>query len=143
MVARSAVDRAHTHGLLGRCAPRLALVVFAVSLSGCSFLFSKRPPEDYRRGQPLDCSGYALPFIDTVWAGLNAFGAIQAAATDDATWKQKSGYDRSAIVGLGVSWFVISGLSAAHGYRNAAECDEAREEGEAFEESRRRGASAF
>lgn len=117
---------------------RVLLVTLVLGLGGCSFLFSKPPSDEYRPRGDVDCSGYALPILDTMWAGLNGIGALRAASTDDATWRRQSQpYDRSLVMVVGVGWLVVSGLSAIHGYGNGAACAEAQEEAAALDERRR------
>jgi hypothetical protein len=95
-----------------------------VLTSGCSLVFSKGPKSyDYDEMGIIDCSGTTLPVLDTIWAGLNGLGALQAVSTDDETWKkQNSSYDRSTVIASGLLWVVVSGVSAAYGYHNASEC---------------------
>jgi hypothetical protein len=59
----------------------LLLAGLALSLTGCSFLFSKGPPDDYRERTRFDCSGYTAPLLDALWAALNGIGAMNVAVS--------------------------------------------------------------
>ena len=110
----------------------LRQVVFgalAVSFAGCSFVFSKGPPDDYKEVSHFDCSGYTAPVLDTIWAALNGLGALNAAGASGREWKQQNqSYDQSTVVGVGLMWLAISGASAIYGYHNASACEDAKEE---------------
>jgi hypothetical protein len=105
----------------------IVLGILGSQLAGCSFLFSKGPKSDSDYGtQPSDCSGYALPVLDTVWAGLNGIGAMTAASTSQAEWDSKKEFaSRSTTIAVGLLWLGISGASAIYGYSNASKCSEA------------------
>jgi hypothetical protein len=137
MATLRSVESADASWLAGRLVTRLALVMLALSLAGCSFLFSKGPADEFRPGDQVDCSGYALPVLDTMLATLNGIGAIEAATSDDASWKRQMGYDRSVAMALGGLWFVVYSASAIHGYRIGAACADAQEDAAGFEERRR------
>lgn len=108
----------------------LILGILGSQLAGCSFLFSKGPPSDsdYRREMSLDCSGYTLPVLDTIWAGLNGLGALTAASMSQGEWDKKYSYSRSETMAVGLVWLGISGASAIYGYTKAHECSEAMDE---------------
>jgi hypothetical protein len=113
----------------GRWVTRVALVMLALSLTGCSFLFSKPPPKDYRKADHFDCSGYALPILDTLWVAANGITAARAMGTSDVTWKQQNhDYDRMDVIAVGTVWVIVSGISAIYGYKNAAQCARATDE---------------
>ena len=105
----------------------LVLGILGSQLAGCSFLFSKGPKSDSDYGtHPGDCSGYALPVLDTVWAGLNGIGAMTAASTSQVEWDSKKEYaSRSTTIAVGLLWLGIYGASAIYGYSNASKCSEA------------------
>ena len=50
----------------------LALGLFSIPSTGCSFLGSYGPPPDYRQVESFDCTGYTLPVLDTIWAVCGA-----------------------------------------------------------------------
>ena len=106
------------------------LIILTLFTSGCSFLFSKGPkPDEYDDMGNIDCSGYTAPVLDAIWAGLNAIGAMQAAAATDETWKRdQPEYDRSTVMTSGFLWLAISGTSAIYGLSNASACERARAE---------------
>src|ERR1035441_4655991 len=112
---------------------RLSLVSFVAlscsQVAGCSFLFSNAPPPEDQRDAYFDCSGYAEPVIDTVWAGLNGLGALVAAGTSQADWNSKPEFgSRSVTIASGLVWLGLSGASAIYGYSNAQRCSEAKDE---------------
>ena len=105
---------------------RLITIMIAVLLfqSGCSFLFVKGPPEQHAQMASFDCSeSHAWPVIDTIWAGLNGLGAINA-SSDNMTPNQ------SQVVAVGVSWLVVSGISAIYGFSQVSACNNARRQRE-------------
>jgi hypothetical protein len=107
----------------------LAFGFFSLQSAGCSYLAAYGPPPDYREVHPFDCTGYTLPVLDTIWAGLNALGAaIAATASDDEWQKTYGGGSRSATIMSGLLWVGISGTSAAYGYSKAEACANARDE---------------
>lgn len=107
----------------------LALALSCSQVAGCSFLFSNAPPPDDQREAYFDCSGYAEPVIDTVWAGLNGLGTLVAAGTSQADWNSKPEFgSRSATIASGLIWLGLSGASAIYGYSNAQKCSEAKDE---------------
>jgi hypothetical protein len=107
----------------------LALGLFSIPSTGCSFLGSYGPPPDYRQVESFDCTGYTLPVLDTIWAGLNGLGAAIAASSSDVDWQKKyAGASRSTTIVSGLLWVGISGVSAAYGYSKAEECTNARNE---------------
>jgi hypothetical protein len=107
----------------------LVVALSCSQVAGCSFLFSNAPPPDDQRDTYFDCSGYAEPVIDTVWAGLNGLGALVAAGTSQADWNSKPEFgSRSATIASGLVWLGLSGASAIYGYSNAQKCSEAKTE---------------
>jgi hypothetical protein len=113
-------------GKAGLALFRITLVVLSVSLASCSFAFSKGPSDD--EDVYFHCSGYALPMLDTIWAGLNGIGAMTAANASDAAWKRDHpGYDRSTVMLSGFTWMFVSGASAMYGYHIASICADAKE----------------
>jgi uncharacterized protein YjdB len=60
--------------------------------------------------------GDAGPILDVVWAGLNVLGAI-IIATDPDAYENSTG----AIV-IGLSWGVVSGISAGVGFNKSKQC---------------------
>lgn len=115
----------------------IGVVISAVLLqSGCSFLFVKGPPANHAEMASFDCSeSNALPVLDLIWAGLNGIGAASAAG-DDQIMNQEQ------IVGVGLAWVVVSGISAIYGFNKVGQCKNAREQREkryqSYEEERRR-----
>ena len=106
-------------------APLVLVMSASIASSGCSYIFSKGPPDDHRRLRYFDCStSYAPPVLDTIWAGLNGLGALNAASSSDAEWT--STYSRGATMAVGLVWLMLSGSSAFYGYSQVSSCNEAR-----------------
>jgi hypothetical protein len=101
-------------GLIGTMACALLLH------SGCSFLFVHGPPADHARVTTFECSeSNAWPVVDVIWAGLNGLGAASAAG-DDKNPQQ------GQIVGVGIAWLVVSGISAIYGFGKVSTCKDAK-----------------
>ncbi len=114
---------------MGHLLRQIVVGALALAVAGCSFVISKGPPDDYKEVGQLECSGAAAPVLDTIWAVLNGLGAIKTGSMTDREWKQQyQGVDQSTVVGVGIMWLAISGASAIYGYRNAALCEDAKEE---------------
>jgi hypothetical protein len=113
----------------GRPGLLLSLCLSCGQLAACSFIGSYGPPPDYQRVQSFDCTGYTLPVLDTIWAGLNGFGAISAAASTDDEWNSRTSIaSRSTTIAVGLVWLALSGASAAYGYSTARECTKAKDD---------------
>ncbi len=97
----------------------LALAILCNQLAGCSIFFSQGPPSPPRRKQPFDCSGDALPIIDTIMAGSAGLSVVSTVATGSA-----HGFaENAAIVLPGLFLMALSVASAGHGYKNADACE--------------------
>jgi hypothetical protein len=96
-------------------------MIAAVSLHpGCSFLFVSGPPADHARMASFECSeSNAVPVLDTIWAGLNGLGAISVAGDN-------TNPNQGQIAAVGISWLVLSGISAIYGYSRVSQCKTAR-----------------
>jgi hypothetical protein len=103
----------------------VVLAATLVTLSpGCSFIFSQGPLPEASHYQQIDCSGYVPPVLDTIWGGLNAIGALSAWSTSQNEWNKTSHpAPRDAVIGVGLTWLVLSGASAIYGYKIASDCD--------------------
>jgi len=70
----------------------------------------------------FDCSdSNAWPVIDAIWAGLNGIGAASAAG-DDKT------QNRGQIIGVGLAWLAVSGISAIYGFSKVSQCKDAKQQ---------------
>jgi len=97
-----------------------AMIFTVVFQSGCSFLFVHGPPANHAELASFECSdSNAWPVVDAIWAGLNGLGAASAAG-DDAN------PDQGQIVAVGVTWLVVSGISAIYGFGKVAACHDAK-----------------
>ncbi|HVT06813.1 MAG TPA: hypothetical protein VHO67_05130 [Polyangia bacterium] len=94
---------------------------------GCSFVFLKRPRDDYRPNERIDCTtGYALPNLDLALALLHiASVAILASASGDAFGGEKS---RQTLAQGDIFWMLMNGASAGWGYYKVGECRDLVEE---------------
>jgi len=91
-------------------------------LPGCSFLFVHGPPENHAALTTFQCSeSNAWPVLDGIWSLLNGLGALTAAGDDNNP-------DQGQIVAVGLSWFVVSGISAIYGFSKVSDCNKARQQ---------------
>jgi len=98
----------------------IAMIVTLSLQSGCSFLFVKGPPANHAKLASVDCSdSNAWPVLDTIWAGLNGLGAVTAAG--DATTP-----NQGQVIGVGLAWLAVSGISAIYGFSQVSACSDAR-----------------
>lgn len=95
--------------------------VLSFGTVSCGFIFAHGPPDGYEQMPSFDCTpGNTAALLDLVWGGLNVAGAAAAA-------NNPREYDRPGqIVTVGVSWAVISGVSAVAGFSKSARCRAAR-----------------
>ena len=92
-----------------------------IATSGCGLIFSHAPPEGYEQMDHFTCTeSDAGPIIDVIWGGLNVLGALVAASDPDE-------YDNSTIV-IGLSWGVVSSISAGVGFNKSKRCRAAKQE---------------
>ena len=94
---------------------------------GCSFVFLKRPRDDYRSDERIDCTtGYALPNLDLVLALAHlASVAILASATGSSFGGEKN---RQTLAQGDIFWMFMNGASAGWGYYKVGECRDLVEE---------------
>src|ERR1043165_268607 len=91
-------------------------------LPGCSFLSVHGPPENHAALTTFQCSeSNAWPVLDGIWSLLNGLGALTAAGDDNNP-------DQGQIVAVGLSWFVVSGISAIYGFSKVSDCNKARQQ---------------
>jgi hypothetical protein len=98
-----------------------AALCAALSLQpACSFMLVKGPPDNHPDLQTFECTdSYTWPVLDTIWAGLNGIGAASALG-------DRENPDRDQIVGVGMSWLVLSGIAAIYGFSKASTCSDAK-----------------
>ena len=91
-------------------------------------LFVEGPPPRHAAMPYFDCtSSVAAPVLDTVWAGLNGAGALIALGSTDAELKmQNQTNNRGTVIGVGLAWLALSGVSAVRGYQQTSDCREAK-----------------
>ncbi len=93
------------------------LVLLPMTTGACGFLFSHAPPEGYEQMDYFSCTeGNVGPALDIVWASLNLVGAMMAASNPDT-------YENSdQIIAVGLSWAIVSGISAGVGFSKSKKC---------------------
>lgn len=92
---------------------------------GCSWIFVKPLPADYRRGDWVDCTtSAAAPIVDTALGASNIGGVLYIAGTvgDKATPAL------NAMVTTALLLTIVDITSAIYGYRATAACREAQAE---------------
>ena len=103
-------------GRLLLCLPLLT------AASGCGFLFVHGPPTGHEQLEYIPCTeSDAGPVLDLVWGGLNVLGAVTIASSPDEY------PDAGLSTAMGLSWGVVSGISAASGFKKASACKRARQ----------------
>lgn len=109
-----------SHGSLRSGAFLAALLMF---VSGCGFVLSKGPPRGHETTDYFTCTeSNTGPILDIVWGGLNVLGAVIAAAEPDPYG------DRGPAVAVGLGWGVLSGFSAASGFKKSEQCRTAKKQ---------------
>jgi hypothetical protein len=100
----------------------LALVaLLAFGTSACGFIFSHGPPDGYEQMASFDCTtDNTGPILDLVWAGLNVAGALNASSNP------QDFSNSGQIVTVGLSWGVVSTISAATGFSKSKRCRNAK-----------------
>ena len=99
---------------------RLNLILLGLSsllFTGCGFLLTNGPPTGHEQMDSFSCTEHdAGPILDAFGAGAAVLVAASAAAMPDL-------HDNSGrIVTVGLAWGVVSGLSAANGFKKAKRC---------------------
>jgi hypothetical protein len=117
---------------------RIVAAVTCLSLTGCSFIFTKGPPEQHRQMPYFECStGRAAPIADSVFAGLQVIGIGITAGQSEAEYNEKNEVDegqrnpivkRNTAIGLNVVFGAMWALSAYYGYTRTAACRAAKNE---------------
>lgn len=97
---------------------RCLLACLLCLASGCSFLFTTKPPERVTAYTTLDCTtSNAAPVIDGLLSVANAVGTI---------YESNNGYPAEYIA-AGVVWTVIESVAAIYGSSVTSDCREAQE----------------
>jgi hypothetical protein len=119
----------------GANATAACALALATSVTGCSFLFSEGAPADHARRATFSCgTSHAPPVLDTVFAGVLAYGAANTASSraseiakvDPAMQADKR---REIDLAIGVSALLatLDAASAVYGYHAVSSCRGAEE----------------
>src|SRR5262245_13992971 len=100
---------------------RSMVLVIAVYLSGCSFLFVTGPPPHHEELRDFHCTASrAAPVVDTVFAILQGANLIVAAASSDKEWSDLFGGKPAVERGTAVPIYALAAgielASAIYGY---------------------------
>ena len=99
---------------------RLNLILLGLSsllFTGCGFLLTNGPPTGHEQMDSFSCTEQdAGPILDAFTGGAAVLAAASAAVKPD--WHDNSG----RIVTVGLAWGVVSGFSAANGFKKAKRC---------------------
>lgn len=114
------------------------LLAAAPALSGCSWIFLERPPQQIQPGAPVNCTASrAAPVADTVGAVLYAATAIAALAAPTSRPEQStltrldfslSPGNKALLGGFSAGLSALFAVSAAQGYASTASCRALRNE---------------
>jgi len=90
--------------------------------SGCGWLLMHGPPTGHEQMEYIPCTeSDAGPILDIAWGVLNVLGAVAIASSPN----EYESPDLAVASGLG--WGVISGFSAASGFKKVSACQRARQ----------------
>jgi hypothetical protein len=118
------MKRARLHAAMAIC---LAVSMY-MGGTGCSFMFAKKAPPQYKTMAAFDCTeGRTLPVLDVIVASLQAIRVATAAGAPDAAY-EGAALSRGADIGLGVALGTLGIASAAYGFRVTNECRRAKDE---------------
>jgi hypothetical protein len=111
-----------------------ALLVVALTLGGCSWIFMSKPPEPVvAPNYPVDCTASnAAPILDTICAGYFVANGIFLAsyATCPGNYSTSSCIDsgtKTAGIIASASLAVLCGVSAGFGYGYASRCQQTKD----------------
>lgn len=110
-------------GFAARFQLLVVLGVLSFGTTGCGFLLTHGPPDDYRERTSFSCTeSNGGPIIDVIWAALNLAGAA-AVASDPDSYENSDGL----IVG-GLTWTAVGTASAVVGFNKTKRCRAAKRE---------------
>jgi len=98
--------------------PNLILLgLSSLLFTGCGLLLTNGPPTGHEQMDSFTCTEHdAGPILDAFGAGITVLAAASAVVEPD--WHDNSG----RIVTVGLAWGVVSGFSAANGFKKAKRC---------------------
>lgn len=98
------------------------ILLVSTSLSGCGFLFTKRPPAGHENMDSFSCTQSKTgPLLDIIGASISAVVVLGIIVNKEEV--PNEGEAIAFWTGVGI----VSGLSARSGYGKTAECREARQ----------------
>ena len=110
---------------------KLLCVVLALSVTGCSFLFTRGPSDGPPRSYPSCSSSMAWPIVDGVFSALFLVSMSTAIASDDdemdATVNEDDNATRAQKITSAALLAAATGISAYVGYRRVSRCRRAQE----------------
>jgi uncharacterized protein YjdB len=107
---------------LSRSIPLAATLLSLTAASGCGFLLTQGPPTGHEQLEFIPCTeSDAGPILDLVWVGLNIVGVVMILTTPEEYT------NRELSVASGLGWGILSGASAASGFKKAKACKNARQ----------------
>jgi hypothetical protein len=106
--------------MVGAVARVLSLLLVLELSGGCSFIFVRRPPADYKLLPSFECtSSKAAPTVDTVFAVTSALGLSSFNDPSQRNWTT------AAVAG---AWTALFIGAAFYGYETTASCRAAKVE---------------
>lgn len=101
----------------------LLTLVFALGLSGCSAILTRKAPLDYRSRGEFECTEhYVFPVVDGALAALGVWFIASVWQPDQDEYSKVGG------TGMGLLWAVGYGMSAGFGYDRVRTCRDAQAE---------------
>ena len=96
-----------------------------MATGGCSWIFVKPLPPDYRSGDAVDCTvDPTAPIVDTLLVATHIAGIVYLSSkSNDQNKDQVNSLVTSELIGA-ITW----GSSAIYGYRRISACSDARDE---------------
>ena len=103
------------------------LCVLPLTSTACAWILVNGPPPNHERLNFFTCSqSRVTPGLDLVWSGFMVLGAVAVLAASDAEVERDFGYGNKGLaIGTYAGWGVLTGLSAASGFKKVGQCRDA------------------